>query len=432
MIKLTVSSAAIMAFILFVAAPPALAEDYSFDFDVSAYKKKPFEYNGHFELIAEHMNLNRESVLFKLNYLDGRQRSVVNRLKGALELETLNRWDSTTFKTLTMCDVSWDKDRFEGDFNLYQAYISHQPSTRFNFDIGKKTLKWGKGYAFTTVGFVERKKDPNDPDLSREGYCLLTANYTRSYESEPKTVSFTPVIVPVYSDVNEDFGETDRLNVAAKLYMLYEDTDIDFLFISEGSGSSRIGFDFSRNLESNLEIHGEWAIAFDQPKPYLADTGEIEYKSSDRDAYLLGFRYLTENNITTIVEYYHNGAGFSPDEMAGFYSLANDAIDGSSTDVQLAKIAAKSGFLAPNAMRNYFYIRSSWKEPDDIHYFTPAVNLLYNLDDGSFSITPEFFYSGLTDGDIRFRFTYLWGASDEEFGEKQNDFKIELKYRKYF
>jgi len=100
--------------------------------------------------------------------------------------------------------------------------------------------------------------------------------------------------------------------------------------------------------------------------------------------------------------------------------------------IKLAKNAAKSGFLAPNAMRNYFYIRSSWKEPNDILYFTPAVNLLYNLDDGSFSVTPEFFYSGLTDADIRFRFTYLWGSSDEEFGEKQNDFKFELKYRKYF
>jgi len=432
MIKLPAFTAAIIAFIVVLGVPEAMAEDYSFDFDVSAYKKKPFEYNGSFELTAEHLNLNRESVLFKLNYLDATQRSVINRMGAALELETLNRWDSTTLKTITRSDITWDPNGVEADFYLYQAYITNQPSTRFNFDIGKKTLKWGKGYAFTTVGFAERGKDPNDPDLSREGYYLLTANYTRSYEGEPKTVSFTPVILPVYDDINDDFGETDHINVAAKLYMLYENTDIDFLFMSEGSGSGRIGFDFSLNLESNLEFHGEWALAFDHPKPYLTDTGEIEYRSTNRDAYLLGLRYLTENNITTIAEYYHNGSGFSPDEMDGFYDLVSDAIDGSSEYVQLAKNAGRSGFQAPNAMRNYFYMRSSWKEPDDILYFTPAIGFLYNLDDGSLSITPELFYSGLNDGDIRLRFTYLWGSGDEEFGEKQNDFKFELKYIKYF
>ena len=37
-------------------------------------------------------------------------------------------------------------------------------------EAGKRTLRWGKGYAWNPIGFVERPKDPNDPDLAREGY----------------------------------------------------------------------------------------------------------------------------------------------------------------------------------------------------------------------------------------------------------------------
>jgi hypothetical protein len=46
--------------------------------------------------------------------------------------------------------------------------------------------------------------------------------------------------------------------LAAKLYLLWYDTDLDFVYLSEGS-RTRFGFDFSRNITTNLEIHGEWA-----------------------------------------------------------------------------------------------------------------------------------------------------------------------------
>ena len=85
----------ILAWLL--ATPAAVADDYSFEFDVSAYKDKPFEYNGYFEILAEHLNLNRESVLYRLAYAGETQRSVLNRLTGSLELESLYRWDSTRF-----------------------------------------------------------------------------------------------------------------------------------------------------------------------------------------------------------------------------------------------------------------------------------------------------------------------------------------------
>ena len=67
-------------------------------------------------------------------------------------------------------------------------------------------MKWGKGYAWNPVAFVDRPKDPEDPELAREGYVVATADYIKSFQGPLKTVSLTPVLLPVYKDVNDDFG----------------------------------------------------------------------------------------------------------------------------------------------------------------------------------------------------------------------------------
>jgi hypothetical protein len=95
--------------------------------------------------------------------------------------------------------------------------------------------------------------------LNLEGFYVATLDYIKSFDGPLKTFSFTPAIVPVYGDMNKEFGETGHLNVAARFYFLFLDTDIDFMFLSGGSRTPRYGFDFSRNITSNLEIHGELA-----------------------------------------------------------------------------------------------------------------------------------------------------------------------------
>ena len=59
--------------------------------------------------------------------------------------------------------------------------------------------------------------------------------------------------------LNQDFGESGHINAAAKAYFLLWDTDIDLMFLTKGSRPGRYGFDFSRNITTNLEIHGESA-----------------------------------------------------------------------------------------------------------------------------------------------------------------------------
>ena len=55
-----------------------------------------------------------------------------------------------------------------------------------------------------------------------------------------------------------------------------------------------------------------------------------------------------------------------------------------------------------------------------------------NVDDRSYSVTPEILYTGFTNWEIRMRFTYLNGDRFTEFGEKQNENKLELRVRYHF
>ena len=52
----------------------------------------------------------------------------------------------------------WDEDT-----RLFEAYLSVKPSPAFIVEAGKKVMKWGKGYAWNPVSFIDRPKNPEDP-----------------------------------------------------------------------------------------------------------------------------------------------------------------------------------------------------------------------------------------------------------------------------
>jgi hypothetical protein len=83
-------------------------------------------------------------------------------------------------------------------------------------------------------------------------------------------------------------------------------------------------------------------------------------------------------------------------------------------------------------MRDYLYARVSRKEPFDILYFTPAATSIINLNDGSFSLSPELLYTGITNLELRLKVTVLEGGRFSEFGEKQNNYRLELRARYFF
>jgi hypothetical protein len=266
---------------------------------------------------------------------------------------------------------------------------------------------------------------------------VASADYIRSFDGPLKTISFTPALVPVYGDMNEDFGEAHHVNVAGKLYLLLYDTDIDFMFLAGGSKPDRYGMDFSRNLTSNLEVHGELAWIRDFEMSVIDRSGTPFPSRSDAWSYLLGFRYLSTLDTTYTFEYYHNGTGFSEEGVRDYFLFVDRAYDtylstGRDTLLKRAQKVTEGGYGRPNPMTDYLYLRISQKEPWDILYFTPAVTWIFNADDRSFSVSPELLYTGITNLELRLKGIFLVGDDFSEFGEKQNDYRVELRVRYYF
>jgi len=420
---------------LLCAPSPAFPEEYSFD--ASEIEKKPYHFGGYAELRPAIYGLDRDASLYKARFYDRDEGETLSEYNAALQLEgSLEKGIARLF-VRTNTDYRNSYQGTDLKTTVYEGFLSLKPSPSLTVDIGKKTLKWGKGYAWNPVAFVDRPKDPEEPEQNLEGFIVASADYIKSFQGPLKTVSFTPVLVPVYKDVNDDFGAVDHVNFAAKLYALYYDTDIDFMVLLGASKPKRLGMDFSRNITTNFEIHGEFAFIKDHVKRYLDGDGNVAENEYDAVSYLAGIRYLTENDTTCILEYYRNGTGYTETEMREFFSFIDNGYDAyvsTGNDAFLKKAASvtSGNYGRPNPMRDYLYLRASRKEPFDILYFTPAVTWIFNVNDRSYSLTPEILYTGIENLDLRLKASVIAGERLTEFGEKANDYKVELRARYYF
>lgn len=420
---------------LLAAANAWAADEYSFD--ASEFEKKAFEIGGYLQFKQEDFAFNRGGAFYKLGNLKQPQRDSLDRSTGTLELIGKLRQGIGTFDFHTHSDVQRDQSAHDHSNALYEGAYSIRPTPGVTIEAGKRTLRWGKGYAWNPIGFVERPKDANDPELSREGLAMANGDFIFNRDGPLQTIAFTPVLLPVGRDINSDFGAAGHLNPAAKLYLLYRDTDIDFAWQGKGSRPGRFGVDFSRNLASNFEIHGEWARIQQFPRPVTDSAGRVSTETGNATSYLLGLRYLTEKDTTYIAEYYRNGTGYSQQEAGQYYQLVDTAFaqleqTGASALLSKALTLSQGAYGRANPGKDYLYFRVQQKDAFGIVYFQPSITAMMNWQDRSYQITPELLYAGVKNFDLRLRLFMLQGANLSDFGEKQNSRKLEFYARYYF
>jgi hypothetical protein len=428
---------ALFAFlVLFLPALAAAEETYTFD--AAEIEKKPYHFGGYLEVKPVLYGLDRDSAFYKLRFYNDPQRSTLPEVNGRVQLEGSFDKDIYRLYVKTNTDLKYSDPTGSSEHSVfYEAYGSLKPSSALKIDVGKRTMKWGKGYAWNPAAFIDRAKDPDEPEQAMEGFIVGTADYIWSFDGPLKTFSFTPAILPVYDHINDDFGNSNQLNFAGRFYFLLYDTDIDLMFLTGGSRPDRYGMDFSRNITTNFEVHCEYAYVRNARKNVLDATGKASQMEADVHNYLVGVRHLTAFDLTTIVEYYHNDAGFSDDERSNFLASVDRAYNlfqttGKTTALASAKNLADGGYGKPNSGNDYLYARLSQKEPFDLLYFTPSLTLMLNLNDRSYSLTPELLYTGFTNWELRFKTAFLIGGHDTEFGGKQNDYRAELRIGYYF
>lgn len=407
-----------------------------FSFDLTEFEKKSLEWGGYAELKWDHIDLNQDGTFSRLNFYK-EPRSTLDRFSSSLQLDGSFTKGITTFNWVLQATGQQDEVEWSDTADVFEGYASIKPTPHATIDLGKKVFKWGKGYAWNPVGFIDRPKDPNNPEEALEGFNGAELDLIKSFSGPLQTVALTTIALPAWQGVNEDFGETDNINLAAKLYLLYRDTDIDLLWYTGNSRTTRYGFDFSKNLATNFEIHGELAHVPKQNQKVLNDGGSLTTREVSDTSYLLGIRYLTENDITSIIEFYHNDDGYTETEMERFFQLVDNAYNqflGTSieTPFRQAITVSQSGYSLPQLGRDYLYARITQKEPFDILYFTPGLTAIINFADQSYSVSPEAVYTGFTNWEMRLRLTYLNGGYFTEHGEKLNSSKLELRARYFF
>jgi hypothetical protein len=433
---------------LFFSSSAFAAEEYKFE--ASETEKKPYHVGGFGEFRPALNVLDKNAALYKANYYNQNVGDTTKEYNSRLQLEGSYEVGIARYFLRVNQDLNNTYQGWSSSGKLYEGLLSLKPSDSLSMDIGKKVFKWGKGYAWNPVAFLDRPKDPNDPDLALEGFWAMTGDYIKSFSGPLKTVSFTPVFLPVTRQINNDFvgglanpagksaaSVSDQANVAGKLYFLLYDTDIDFIYFTGGSKTTRYGMDFSRNIGTSLEVHGELAFTEDFTKQVVDSSGNVSNKDSDGTSYLLGVRYLSEKLTTYLLEYYHNGTGYTKGEMSDFFSFVDQGYNQFLTTGNPSLISRASNLAQGNYGRNtpgtdYLYLRASQQEPFDILYFTPAVTMITNLKDQSLTLTPELLYTGITNWEFRLKTFFITGRENTEFGEKPNDFKIEFRIRYFF
>ncbi len=174
-----------------------------------------------------------------------------------------------------------DKKTFGIINELYVKY----GNVNKNITVGKELLKWGKGYAYSAVSFFTRPKNPLYPEDLKQGYELVHLKTITTTDTDVKNYSLDLIYMPVTDALNSDLQKSQ--NAGAKLYMLYKNIDIDLMFRHSNVEADLFGGDFSFNILTELEMHGEYA--FDE---------------KNENSYLLGFKYASDYDFSVTGEWY--------------------------------------------------------------------------------------------------------------------------------
>ena len=406
-----------------------------FSFDASEFEKKTFEFSGYLEQKEEGLKMRSDSPGYKLAYPGDEPRRHLLRNTTTLELSGKLNLDPIVVDVRGQAARADDAlATFTNRGQIMEGGVRWSAGPGLTFDVGKRVLRWGKGYAWSPVGFVERPKDSSDPQASREGFTMASGEWTRSLPGAVSTIGLTGLVVPTDTHLNSDFGEKESLNPAAKLYLLAWDTDLDFMWRGKGARPQSFGFDFSRNVGSALEVHGEWARTLDAPRNIVSAAGNLQRSEASYNAWLLGLRYLTQNEVTWIVEYYRNGNGYDAGELDDYYTFLDRALaDGAAPALEdRARKIAQSGYGRANPGSDYLYAKASVSEPFGWVYGSAALTAMTNLKDHSWQLVPEVGYTGFNNVELRARAFFLEGAAHSEFGEKPASRRLEVYARFFF
>ncbi len=419
----------------------AYAEDYSFDVD--DYEEKIWEINGNIRLNSIYINNNKNSKLFMLKYYNREKGDYSRTHYIRPELFIKLNYDDFSFNSGGNFNLYYIEEEWDHKETLYECNLNYSPGS-LSFNIGKKNLMWGKGYIWNPVSYAGRQKNVDDVDEALEGYYLLNIKWVKTLESNLRNIAVNFIVLPSYKKINNDYNnmytDYEGLNYEnkyngtthfiTKLYGLLFNTDIDLYLLLNHRNSNKTGIDFSKNLLTSWEIHFEYSYENRYTQYFMDESGTVVNRTKQNNNFLAGTRYLTENEITYILEYLHNSGGLTKEQSDTFYNQIDSSLN-SGTSISYYKM--NSVYLNRQFLsKDYIYFKATRPQPFDILYFTPSLYFVFNLTDRSQISTIEFKYTGITDLEFILKGSYLYGPSLTQYGEKISRQKYDFQLKYYF
>jgi len=419
---------AALSLLLFSAV--ARAEDAIFEIPPAEPQKEALELSGNLDARYSLMKSRRGSALYFLQYDNRPLSDVLSSYRAEFYL---NGDYQTGDAGIHLKTHSGYYGPSQADFNLHELYGTVSIFGNSYLLLGQKMYNWGKGYAFNPVGYVNPQKDPEDPDQAQSGLLSMNYQYTKSFTGGAlNNISIDLILAPSANTINGKVAEAKNTDIAGKIYLLLWNTDIDLMGYYSRVNPVKYGFDFSRNVIPSLEIHGEFSRFTEQTRYFIMDD-TLRTEIIGGSSCLFGFRWLNRWNITTIGEYYRDEAGMSKNEFEEYQDfLANAVVAGNNIAISGALNTSKAYFSNPNLMREYLYLKISWPEPFNWLYLTPAVQLLYNLEDHSCSAGLPVSYKPITNLEFVFWPAVFSGGGCTEYGSKQYEGRAEFMAKFYF
>jgi hypothetical protein len=408
----------------------AVAQDYEFDIPEEE-ETAIIEFSGNLDAIWGILQTNESSPFYGLQFFEQEKPAeFLSQYRLDFYFNGDYRYKQVGFTMRTFTQYTREEPI---DLFLFELFGSLNLSPRLTLGIGKRRYNWGKGYAFNPVGYVNPEKDPENPDLAMTGKSSVFIKYNRSFTSGwIQNLSLSTIILPPEANILYKYADPENTSLAVKLYLLFQNIDLDIMAFTGKNQPHRLGMDFSTNLRENFEVHGEISYAKNDFTPVI-ENSLIRPSRRDGFSYLFGIRYLNSLNITFIAEYYHNNSGLTHSEYIDYLDLLRNNLNSSDPElISYSKSVLTTSLRTKNFMQDYVYFKASLPEPFEWLYSFVSIFTIYNINDNSFILSPQIGYRPFTNSEILFWPSLFLGDSNSEYGSKQFQNKVEMWFRFYF
>jgi len=320
---------------------------------------------------------------------------------------------------------------------ISEAYASAYLGENARLTLGKKRIVWGPGFAQNPTDLLNPPKDPTDPTFQRTGSWLGwlefpferwtlslvgAAKTLRQYGGIPSSLLYYPdhpTIEAQRTPALDDRDDQPHYALAARLYLLWNDTDINLfygrthLYNDRFTDKDRWGLSLSR-VWGEWELHVEALAQTGSARLYanpacvgsVLDLGACVQSGTAPAAYdrltstdfnprvLVGARQTLENNGLLSLEYYYVGDGYDDGQFRDYVSLLRQAIKagaaatgmGQAFGAPAADPASPQKFSFDPLRRHYAFV--TWQQPQVADDFTLSTTLILNLHDLSGQLVP--------------------------------------------